>query len=122
MFAGVGEENITEGLQGLFAGFSAFPALAAFSFMLANLFNPPCLVAIVTTFREMGSRAWGFSAILFQVVVGYVLAFVAYQLGKVFFYDQSVLGVGPIVAILLILGVIWAVIRPAPSGSSGSKG
>ena len=122
MFAGVGEENINEGLQALFAGFSAFPALAAFSFMLANLFNPPCLVAIVTTFREMGSRAWGFSAILFQVVVGYVLAFVAYQLGKVFFYDQSVLGVGPIVAILLILGVIWAVIRPAPSGSSGSKG
>lgn len=122
MFAGVGEENISEGLQGLFAGFSAFPALAAFSFMLANLFNPPCLVAIVTTFREMGSRAWGFSAILFQVVVGYVLAFVAYQLGKVFFYDQSVLGVGPIVAILLVLGVIWAVIRPAPSVSSGSKG
>ncbi len=122
MFVGAGEGGISEGLRTVFAGFSAFPALAAFSFMLANLFNPPCLVAIVTTFREMGSRVWGFAALLFQLCVGYALAFVAYQLGKVLFYNQPVLGVGPLVAIVLILGVVWAVIRPEPKANLNRKG
>ncbi|MGN0843933.1 MAG: ferrous iron transporter B [Kiritimatiellia bacterium] len=113
MLAGVGEEAVNEGLMALFKSFSAFPALAAFSFMLANLFNPPCLVAIVTSFREMGSRAWGWAALLFQILVGYGLAFMAYQLGKVLFYNQPVLGVGPIVAIVLLSWIVWAVVRPA---------
>ena len=121
MLAGATEETLSEGITALFASFSAFPALAAFSFMLANLFSPPCLVAIVTTFREMGSRAWGWAAFGFQVMIGYGIAFIAYQLGKVICYGESIVSAGPLIALALVVGAAWAVFRPAPKPPSDGK-
>ena len=37
---------------------SMFTPIAAFSYMILNLFDPPCIVAISTIWREMGSRKW----------------------------------------------------------------
>ncbi len=70
-----------EDFFGLFASFSDYPRLAALSFMIFNLFMPPCVVAIITTFREMGQAKWGWFALGFQFLVGYVLALNVYQVG-----------------------------------------
>ncbi len=70
-----------EDFFGLFASFSDYPRLAALSFMIFNLFMPPCVVAVITTFREMGQAKWGWFALGFQFFVGYVLALNAYQIG-----------------------------------------
>ena len=90
-----------------------YAKLIAFSFMVCNLFFPPCLVAITATWREMGGAKWGCLAIGFQLFVGYCLALVCFRLG-VFFWAGASFGAGQIAAILVILFVLYAVFRPAP--------
>ena len=97
-------------IQALFGSVSAFPKLAALSFMLFNLFVPPCMVAIAVTFREMGSQKWGWFAIGFQLFVGYVLSMSVYRLGVLF--AGGGFSVWTAVAILLDVFCLWAIFRP----------
>ena len=56
-----------------------FPsAVAAFSFLLFNLLDSPCLAAISTMAHEMQSRKWFWFAILFQNIFAYVVTPVSY--------------------------------------------
>ncbi len=89
---------------------SMFTPIGAFSFMMFNLFCPPCFAAIGATAREMGSRKWTWSAIGYQFLTGYVLAFVSYQLGSVLFYGQP-FGAGAVIAIVLIAAIVYLVVR-----------
>ncbi len=98
-------------IAALFRSFSDFPKLAAFSFMVFNLFIPPCMVAIATTFREMGSAKWGWIAIAFQLFVGYVIALSCYQIGML--VAGGVFTFWTAVAILVDLYCLWAITRPA---------
>ncbi|MBO4619960.1 MAG: fused ferrous iron transport protein A/B [Victivallales bacterium] len=86
--------------------------LAALSFMLFNLFNPPCMVAIATAFREMGSAKWGWICVGFQFLVGYCLALVVYQIGALFIGGQF--GFWTIVAFALVVAALYLVFRPMP--------
>ena len=98
-------------IAALFRSFSDFPKLAAFSFMVFNLFIPPCMVAIATTFREMGSAKWGWIAVAFQLFVGYVIALSCYQIGML--VAGGVFTFWTAVAILVDLYCLWAIFRPA---------
>ena len=98
-------------ISNLFASFGDFPKLAAMSFMLFNLFVPPCMVAIATTFREMGAAKWGWFAVAFQLFVGYALALSVYQIGVC--VSGGGFGVWTAVAILVDLWVLWTIFRPA---------
>ncbi|MDQ7093752.1 ferrous iron transport protein B [Desulfosporosinus sp. PR] len=91
---------------------SMFTALGAFSFMLLNLFDPPCIVAMATTAREMNDSKWTAIAIGYQVLLGYGLAFITNQLGSVLFYGAS-FGIGQILALLLLLLAIFLLVRPS---------
>lgn len=88
---------------------------AALSFLLFNLFIPPCLVAIAVTFREMGSKAWGCFALAFQLFVGYLVALNAYQFGRLIISGSF--GVWTAVAILVDAFVIWAIFRPGKANA-----
>ena len=107
----VGMDGVSSGahIQNFFAAISAFPKLAALSFMVFNLFVPPCMVAIAVTFREMGSQKWGWFAIGFQLFVGYVLALSVYRLGVLF--AGGGFGIWTAVAILVDLWCIWMIVR-----------
>ena len=96
-------------IQALFASISAFPRLAALSFMVFNLFVPPCMVAVAVTFREMGSQKWGWFAVAFQLFVGYVLSLNAYRLGIL--ACGGGFGFWTAVAILLDVWCLWMVFR-----------
>ena len=96
-------------ITNLFGSMSDFPKLAALSFMVFNLFVPPCMVAIAVTFREMGSKAWGWIAVGFQLFVGYVLALSVYRLGVLF--AGGGFGIWTAVAILVDLWCIWMIVR-----------
>ena len=98
-------------IQALFGSMSSHPKLAAMSFMLFNLFVPPCMVAIAVTFREMGSKAWGWFAVGFQLFVGYAIALSVYQLGVLF--SGGGFGFWTAAAILVDLFCVWAVARKA---------
>ena len=111
MSAGMDGASTAAHVSNLFASFGPYPKLSALSFMLFNLFVPPCMVAIAVTFREMGSKAWGWFAVGFQLLVGYILALSAYQLGMLFLGGGF--GVWTAVAILLDLWCLWMIFRPA---------
>ena len=107
----VGMEGVSSGahIQNFFAAISDFPKLAALSFMVFNLFVPPCMVAIAVTFREMGSQKWGWIAVGFQLFVGYALALSVYQLGVLI--AGGGFGLWTAVAILVDLFCLWAIVR-----------
>lgn len=109
--AGLGGATTASNVSALFGSMSAYPKLAAMSFMLFNLFVPPCMVAIAVTFREMGSKVWGWFAIAFQLFVGYVLALSVYQLGMVF--AGGGFGVWTVITILVDAWCLWMIFRPA---------
>lgn len=94
-----------------------FTPIAGFSYMIFNLFNPPCMVAMSTTGREMGSAKWTAAAIGYQLALGYALAFVCYQLGSVLFYGAS-FGFLTALAILVVAFGIYLLVRPARTPKS----
>jgi len=101
------DAEVMAGIAGMFS------AMGAFSFMVLNLFDPPCVVAMATIAREMNSRKWAWIAIGYQVLIGYVLAFVFYQLGSFFVYGAS-FGAGQVIALmLLILAAYFVGRKPA---------
>ena len=89
-----------------------FTPMAAFAFMILNLFDPPCMVAMTTTAREMNSRLWTTIAIGYQMLLGYSMAFVAYQLGSFLLYGAG-FGVGQAVASAVVVAWIVLIVRPA---------
>lgn len=98
----------------LMAGIAGmFTPIAAFSFMILNLFDPPCVVAMATIAREMGDRKWAALAIGFQIMLGYGMAFVAYNIGSWLFYGAA-FGIGQVLAIVVSLAAFWMIVRPAP--------
>ncbi|MCQ2396889.1 MAG: ferrous iron transporter B [Lentisphaeria bacterium] len=110
-----GQTNIVDVIRSMFQEFNpAHPNMAALSFLLVNLFAPPCLGAIITAFREMGSVKWGWLSIAIQLYIGYTIALVAYQLG-VYFFDGGSFGIGTIFALLLCAVALFMVFRPARS-------
>ena len=110
MLAGAAED--AEEAQVMDALGKLMPPMAAFSYMILNLFDPPCLVAMATCYREMGSRKWGLFAICFQAILGYSLAFVFYNLGSWYVGDVPF---GPMqgIALFLVLVALYFIFRPA---------
>lgn len=98
-----------------------FTPMGAFSYMLLNLFNPPCIAAMSTIMREMDTKFWGWFAILYQVVIGYVVAFIGYQMGTWLFYGGS-FNIMTGIAIALVVVVIWLVVRPGYDHNKASEG
>ena len=92
---------------------SWFPSmLAAFSFLLFNLLDSPCLAAIATMAQQMQSKKWFWFAILFQNVFAYLVCLCVYQIGSL------VLGgaftAGSAVAIVVLLAFLFLLFRPDP--------
>ena len=91
-----------------------FPtAVAAFSFLLFNLLDSPCLAAISTMAHEMQSRKWFWFAILFQNIFAYVVTLCVYQIGLVVTGAGS-FGIGTIVALILVAIILFLLYRPDP--------
>ena len=91
-----------------------FPsAVAAFSFLLFNLLDSPCLAAISTMAHEMQSRKWFWFAIFFQNIFAYVVTLCVYQIGLVVTGAGS-FGIGTIVALILVAIILFLLFRPDP--------
>ena len=91
-----------------------FPsAVAAFSFLLFNLLDSPCLAAIATMAQQMQSRKWFWFAILFQNIFAYVVTLCVYQLGSVIVGGAS-FGIGTVVALIFVAIILFLLFRPDP--------
>ena len=114
--AGMDGATTAAHVSNLFASFSDYPKLAALSFLVFNLFVPPCVVAIAATFREMGQAKWGWFALGFQMFVGYMLALSIYQIGLL--VAGAGFGFWTAVAILVDVFVLWTILRRSPRPAS----
>ncbi len=93
---GVEIEEYAPTMHDAFAAF--FPtSIAAVSFLIFNCFDSPCLAAISTMAKEVGSRKHFWLALLFQNVSAYCVTLIIYQLvgtwtGQVAFNAATVVG------------------------------
>ena len=113
VLANVAEEAVEDGATVGAAISGWFPtSLAAFSFLLFNLLDSPCLAAIATMSNELNSRKWFWFAILFQNLTAYAVTLIIYQLGMLFVH--GVFGAWTVVAFLLLAFILFAVFRKNP--------
>ena len=90
-----------------------FPsALAAFSFLLFNMLDSPCLAAIATMAQQMQSRKWFWFAILFQNLFAYAVCLCVYQIGMLF--AGGAFGGGSVFALVVLAFMLFMLLRPDP--------
>ncbi|MDE7265848.1 MAG: ferrous iron transporter B, partial [Lachnospiraceae bacterium] len=90
--------------------FEEMSQIAAYSFLVFNLLCAPCFAAMGAIKREMNNRKWFWFAIGYQCGLAYVVSLCIYQIGM--FVSTGVFGIGTVVAILLIIGFIYLLLRP----------
>lgn len=98
-------------------------AVAGLSYLIFNLFTPPCFAAIGAMNSELESRKWLFGAIGFQLSMGYVLAFLVYQIGTLI--TAGTLGqgfIGGLITVALIVGTVGYLMRKGSKSSQLSVG
>ena len=88
---------------------ASFTTISAYSFLAFNLLCAPCFAAIGAIKREMNNSKWTAFAITYQCVFAYVIALIIYQIGNLIV--NGTFGFGTVVAILLIIGLIYLLVR-----------
>ncbi|WP_413283034.1 ferrous iron transporter B [Vibrio sp. MA40-2] len=63
------------------AGVMGLSSVAAFAYLVFNLFTPPCFAAIGAMNAELENKKWLLGGVAFQFGIGYVVAFMTYQIG-----------------------------------------
>ena len=115
----VAKENIVGTLGILYGGgdgsvydamAAAFTGITGYSFLVFNLLCAPCFAAIGAIKREMNNAKWTWFAIGYQCGFAYVVALMINQFGSLFTGSANVLGV--IVAVILLAGLIYMLVRP----------
>lgn len=113
VLANVAEEAVEEGDIVGVAVADWFPTgIAAFSFLMFNLLDSPCLAAISTMGNELRSKKWFWFAIAFQNVFAYVMTLIVYQIGML--VAHHAFGFGTIVAFACLIFVLVMIFRPNP--------
>lgn len=107
---GLGEAGETD--PGLWSAvMTMFPTgMAAFSFLLFNLLDSPCLAAISTVAKEMNSKKWTWFTIGFQTVFAYTITLMVYQIGSWIAYGSF--GVGTVIALFILVIYLYLLFRP----------
>ena len=100
------EADVAEVIKNLFNG----NMWTGLSFMLFNIFNAPCMVAIATAFREQGTAKWGWFTFIFQMLVGYFIAMCTYNIGM--FATGGVFTVATALSFIIVAVVLILLFKP----------
>ncbi len=114
----VAKENIVGTMGVLYGGegylydtlAATFTSITGFSFLVFNLLCAPCFAAIGAIKREMNNAGWTWFAIGYQCGFAYVIALIINQIGAIFTGNANIFGV--IVALALIAGMVYLLVRP----------
>ncbi len=105
-----GMEEVAEDGVEIWSNLAAsYSTLSAYSFLVFNLLCAPCFAAMGAIKREMNNAKWFWFAIGYQCGLAYVVSLCIYQLGTVL--TGGGFGIGTIVAILLVIGFIYLLVR-----------
>ena len=103
------ELAIIEGSQeGIKLAFNAIGVskVAALSYLMLNLFSPPCFATIGAMNSEMKSKKWLFAGIGLQLAVGFVISFIVFFFGTLFSNGSFGEVWMPILGWIIVLGVV----------------
>ena len=100
-------ENVAEDFNAISGGHGR---LAAYAFLIFNLLCAPCFAAIGAIRREMNSRKWTWFAIGYQCGFAWVIAFLVWQIGRVFVGGVNVVGL--ILALIALGLLLWQLFKP----------
>lgn len=115
LLSSLGEE-IEEYETSMHDAFQAFfpTSIAAVSFLVFNCFDSPCLAAISTMAKEIGSRRYFWYSLLFQNVAAYCVTLIVYQLVGVLLGEVA-FGAATVVAVVLLIGILYLLFRKDPN-------
>lgn len=87
-------------------------SVGALAYLMFNLFTPPCFAAIGSMNSEMENRKWLWGGIGFQFGMGYVVAFLTYQIGTLITTGSVGEGLLPGgIAVAAMIGVVVYLMR-----------
>lgn len=100
------EADVAVAIKNLFNG----NMWTGLSFMLFNIFNAPCMVAIATAFREQGTAKWGWFTFIFQMLVGYFIAMCTYNIGM--FATGGIFTIATALSFIIVAVVLVLLFKP----------
>ena len=77
--------SLTAASSQVAAAMVGFTPLSAFSMLVFILLYVPCVAAVSTLFKELGSPKWAWFSIFWQLGCAYVVSLLVYQVGALFF-------------------------------------
>ncbi|WP_294352586.1 ferrous iron transport protein B [uncultured Clostridium sp.] len=90
--------------------------ISAYSFLVFNLLCAPCFAAMGAIKREMNNAKWFWFAIGYQTLLAYLASLTIYQIGT--FVTGGGFDIGTVVAIAIIIGFIYLLVRPYKESQS----
>ena len=110
VLANVSEELVEEADAVAVAVNTWFPsAISAFSFLLFNLLDSPCVAAIGVMSQELNSRKWFWFAILFQNLFAWFVSLSVYQIGTLI--TTGVFGFWTVIAFIFVIFFVFMLVR-----------
>ena len=104
--------EVGEAGEEIWANLSAnMTAIAAYSYLVFNLLCAPCFAAMGAIKREMNNAKWFLFAIGYQCGLAYLVSLCIFQIGGLF-TGAATFGFWTIVAIAIIIGFIYMLVRP----------
>ncbi|MDF2545151.1 MAG: conserved rane protein of unknown function [Anaerosolibacter sp.] len=94
-------------------------SVAALAYLMFNLFTPPCFAAIGAMNSEMEDKKWLWSGIGFQFGMGYVVAFITYQVGTLI--TTGAVGTGFIPGLVVVAALIGIVVYLVRKGNKRAQ-
>ncbi len=94
-------------------------AAAGLSYLMFNLFSPPCFAAIGAMNAEIKSKKWLFAGIGLQFSIAYVVSFLVYQIGTLI--TKSTVGEGFIPGLIAAVAIILAVLFLGSASNAKAK-
>ncbi len=106
------ELAMMEGAGAEVAGIMAITKVAALSFLMFNLYTPPCFAAIGAMNAEMKSAKWLWGGIGLQLAVGYTVSYLVYTIGTLIVGDTLNIGaaLGGVIAVAAMIAVVIGLI------------
>jgi ferrous iron transport protein B len=86
------------------AGLIGLTAVSALAYLMFNLLTPPCFAAIGAMSSEMEDKKWLWGGIALQFSMGYIVAFITYQVGTLI--TTGALGTGFIPGLVIVAAMI----------------
>ena len=101
------ELALMEGAGAEVASVFAITKVAALSYLMFNLFTPPCFAAIGAMNSEMKSKKWLWGGIALQLGIGYTVGYLVYQIGTLITTGAFGAGFVPgLIAVAVMVAVV----------------